>query len=424
MYWEKRVNKNGQIVYSFAFYDKSSKKPVRLKKSEVPSDIDSDEKAEEFCRLKEAEREAGRMRVLQKLAWKNKFYDFAEILEIFKSEIKKKAPGSWENNVYYLEQYIFNFFLGAKQCNNLNNWSLFYHEFQEWLCNVKPSYGNKQSISYSTRNHVISCLNSFMEIMKVKRKVERLDKCRKFPTHLLNVRDIEDVYTDGEIEEILIHLDAELSDLFRVLLKTGLRISECLGLSLDDFYVGEPEHDTLKKSLNKHGLVSFGYLAIESQVADGKTVRDENGFVARKPLKGRKRIKSGEGRIIPIIDKDIFNILASRYNAQLEQLNGKAFGAESKNYLLFNGINRNTLNVALAKIYSKLGGKYKAKCQHCCRHTFSTNFVGMVQGDFFLAKAILGHKDVETTMRYVHIFEAMNRKARKSEQKKVGINLL
>lgn len=48
----------------------------------------------------------------------------------------------------------------------------------------------------------------------------------------------------------------------------------------------------------------------------------------------------------------------------------------------------------------------------------------MVQGDFFLAKAILGHKDVETTMRYVHIFEAMNRKARKSEQKKVGIELL
>lgn len=48
----------------------------------------------------------------------------------------------------------------------------------------------------------------------------------------------------------------------------------------------------------------------------------------------------------------------------------------------------------------------------------------MTCGDFFLAKAILGHKDVETTMRYVHIFEAIHRKARKKEQKRVGVELI
>lgn len=72
----------------------------------------------------------------------------------------------------------------------------------------------------------------------------------------------------------------------------------------------------------------------------------------------------------------------------------------------------------------KLGGKYKPKSAHCCRHTFSTRFVGMTCGDFFLAKAILGHKDVETTMRYVHIFEAINRKAKKKVQKRVGVELI
>ncbi|MBK8202850.1 MAG: tyrosine-type recombinase/integrase [Bdellovibrionales bacterium] len=92
--------------------------------------------------------------------------------------------------------------------------------------------------------------------------------------------------------------------------------------------------------------------------------------------------------------------------------------------MLFDGITRNALNSALVRIYSDLSKKYKPKCQHCCRHTFSTRFVGMTCGDFFLAKAILGHKDLETTMRYVHIFEAINRKVRAKEQKKSGIELI
>lgn len=110
--------------------------------------------------------------------------------------------------------------------------------------------------------------------------------------------------------------------------------------------------------------------------------------------------------------------------SHLETLNAKVNGADSKNYLLFDGFTRNTLNLALTGIYSKLANKYKKKCQHCCRHTFSTKFVGMTCGDFFLAKAILGHKDVDPTIRYVHIFEAINRKVKKKAQVRVGIELL
>lgn len=44
----------------------------------------------------------------------------------------------------------------------------------------------------------------------------------------------------------------------------------------------------------------------------------------------------------------------------------------------------------------------------------------MTCGDFFLTKAILGYKDVETTMRFVHVFEAIDGKAKKKGRKKVG----
>lgn len=266
-----------------------------------------------------------------------------------------------------------------------------------------------------------------MSILKVRRKVERLDKCPKFPKHLVKSRDTDDVYSDEEIKVVtdrLQELNPLYSDLFQILLSTGLRISEALAISLDDFYVGEPQHETISNALKRANIACLGYLVIESQLAKVFGIREQNGTIQRKPLKGHKVIKSGSGRIIPIFDKDVFNILAKRYNEQLELLKVKKYGSDGKNYLFFDGLNRNTVNAALVKVYEGLNGKYKPKCQHCCRHTFSTNFVGLTNGDFFLAKALLGHKDIETTMRYVHIFEAINQKVKKSEQVRSGIRLL
>lgn len=427
MYWEKRKNIKGVNYYSFAYFDSRLKRSIRLKKSEIPSGIDTDKKAEEYCRIKEAEHESAKIKILRKLEWKKKFYDFNELFELYKKEMQKRAPNTWGNSCYFLEQYVFPYFLGEKQSNNINNWSLFYQDFIDWLIEVRPAKGNGKTISYSTKNHVITALNNFMVIMKLKNKIERVDKCQKFQAHLIQLRDIDDVYTEDEIIEISARLNdnnSGLSELFHVLLCTGLRISECLALSVEDFYVGEPEHETLKNSLKRHGLQTFGYLVIESQLNQKGKIRDNNGVVFRKPLKGRRRIKTGEGRIVPIFDRDIFNILAKRYNAELERLSANVYGTDSKNYLLFDGFTRNTLNSALANIYLKLTHKYKKKCQHCCRHTFSTKFVGMTCGDFFLAKAILGHKDVDTTMRYVHIFEAINRKVKSRVQIRKGIEII
>jgi integrase len=40
------------------------------------------------------------------------------------------------------------------------------------------------------------------------------------------------------------------------------------------------------------------------------------------------------------------------------------------------------------------------------------------------AQAVLGHKDIETTRDYVHIFAALNKAARAKDQKRSGMRLI
>lgn len=167
MYWTKRKERSGKAYYSFVQWDPVNQRNLRLRRKEVPYGIETDEQADQFCRLKEAEHEAACLRIRRKLEWKNKFYNFSELLEIFKKEAQSMAPNSWENMLYYLEHYAFPFFLTEKQCNNLNNWCVFYDDFREWLQVCKTSKGDRP-IAYSTKNHVVSALNSFMVAMKKK----------------------------------------------------------------------------------------------------------------------------------------------------------------------------------------------------------------------------------------------------------------
>jgi hypothetical protein len=78
-----------------------------LRKSEIPADIDSDVKAEEFCKTKEAELQAFSLKAKRELEWKRKFYDFEQWLELYAKRRKTEAPNYWETDVYYLEQYVF-----------------------------------------------------------------------------------------------------------------------------------------------------------------------------------------------------------------------------------------------------------------------------------------------------------------------------
>jgi integrase len=119
-------------------------------------------------------------------------------------------------------------------------------------------------------------------------------------------------------------------------------------------------------------------------------------------------------RIIPIIDKELFNSLASRYKDQEKLLEKKKFGPNPKNYLLFDNLTTTEASVALRAAYAKT--KFKPKSYHCCRHTRCTELVGQTR-DFVLARYWLGHSRQETTLRYTHIYQQSVRQVRKNKQK-------
>lgn len=427
MYWQKRKDRSGKIYYSFVQWDPVNRRNIRLRASEVPADIATDAQADEFCRLRDAETEAAKFRIQRKLAWKKKFYDFEELLAIFETEVKRRAPNSWQGPMYYFQQYALDFFLNKKQCNNLNNWPLFFEEFRDWLMTVKTGKRTKgNGLAYSSRNNVIGAVNLFLDVMYRKGKCDPPQKCQKFSRHLLNWRNAEHVIADEEAAVIIQRLrdldDTGLAaDFFTVLLNTGMRLGEGLGLSLADFFPGSPDNKLIRGALERHGLNCLGYISLESQLSKTVKPRKDDGTVGRKPLKGRKRVEASASRVVPILDKATFNVLARRFNEQTDHLISRRYGDSKSDYLLFNGIDKNRFSRLLREAYQ--GTRFTHKSPHCARHTFATNFAGMTNADTGLCRLVLGHRDEDTTLGYVHLFEQINRqvRAKKLVQSKIQL---
>ena len=161
---------------------------------------------------------------------------------------------------------------------------------------------------------------------------------------------------------------------------------------------------------------------MESQLANSINPRGKDGKIARKPLKGRKRVDAKASRMIPIFDRTTFNILAQRYNDQSDLFIEKRFGSLQSDYLLFDGLNKNRFSQLLRQAYE--GTPFLRKSAHCARHTFATNLAGMTNADTGLCRLILGHRDEDTTFGYVHLFEQINRQVRSITQIQSKINLL
>ncbi|MEK6627203.1 MAG: site-specific integrase [Bdellovibrionota bacterium] len=429
MYWQKRINALSEPYYSFIQWNPAVKKNIRLKQREVPANITSDKQADEFCKLREHETEAIKARIEQKLDWQKKFYKFEELLKICEKEAMKKAPNSFISLNYYLRQYGFDYFLNKKQCNNINNWHLYFEDFREWLITTKTikTTQNNNTLSYSSKNNIIGAINFFLDVMYKKGKCQQSPKCQKFPRHLLNFRDAKHVIDENEAQSIISKLNEVdpsrlSSDFFTVLLNTGLRLGEGLSISLNDFYPGMPDNKIMKGALDRHKLNPHGYISLESQLGDSVKPRGLNNAVIRKPLKGRKRIDAKSSRIIPVINKACFNALATRFNIQCDLLSNQVFGSNRSDYLLFDGLTKNRFSRILREAYKKT--KYFHKSPHCARHTFATNFAGLSNADTMLCRLVLGHKDEDTTLGYVHIFEQINRQTRLNSLIKAKIDLI
>lgn len=412
MDWIKKNLKNGNSWYQFTYYDPTEKKNKKVPKS-LSSHIRTDSQADAFCASKEAEIGAVSLRIQMKLRWQKKYHNFAIYLDQYKDDRMEKAPNSYKNHIYYLNQYVLPFFLNEKDANNVLNWYMFFDEFKTHLKTVKKIKG-RDTLAFNTKNHCIIALNTFLEFVFNKEKFrEALPKCKLFPDHLMNRRTVDDIYMDDEIESVKAHLKANSPtdyDFFVLLLETGMRINEARGLSLDNLLKGEPPHQVFRRAMKQFDIPCLAYLYLKNQPAIHRKskIRDVNGEIERKDLKAKSKARAEEkARFIPISSPLLFNILSQRRNAEIQRLKLKEFGPNKENYLLFDDVHIGRFETSLKKACAAAKIRYREP--HCLRHTFATKFAGLTLGNHLLVGSILGHKKEETTQNYLHLHGLLNK---------------
>lgn len=407
MGWTKRKDRTGKEYYSFLIYDSKTKKQIRLSKEDTLH-IKSDEEADLFMRNKMAETEAASIRIKRKLEWQQKYFNYEEeLLPLYEKNRRAEAPNSYKNQLYYMRQYVLPFFLGQKDCNNPLNWYLHFESFKEYLLTTKAAKGGKE-LAYNTRNHCVIAMNTFLDCIAKKNNLrEEIKKCDLFPEHLMNKITFEDIYKESEIQNLipaLAEINSISRDFFILLARTGMRINEARGLSLNDLIKGEIPKESVNRMLSNFGIKTVVYIHLVSQPASRKhsELRDKNGSVLRKDLKGkRKKRDQDKGRYIPVSDDQLIQILKSRRELQADLLKKKIWTDKKSDYLLFDDINISTFESDLAKACEKCQIKYKSP--HMLRHAFGTMLADTTFGNHSVAQLIMGHEDPSTTANYVHL---------------------
>lgn len=417
MYIHKRKDRQGNTYYSFSYVDDEGRR-IRLKKSEHPH-FDLREEASTWAKSQDAYRSARKARLERKLAWRKKYYQFNDLLQGYQKWQKEKAPNSFENSVYMLEQYVFVFFLNVKQASNVNDWHLLFREFLDWLRDGAPGTKRKSGkLAVATSNNIIRCLNTFLTYLKDYNLIDpdNVVKCKAYPEHMLSRRGLKDVITEEEMNMVrkrLLAINEPASDFFYTLWHTGMRFSELFGLPITSLIKGQVPHRALHDELLKCGIEYHGYIYLESQPKHDDRRREKDGTLARKPLKGNREISPKYARIIPIRSKEIWNILATRYKAQSKAFLKKQYTDNKSDYVFFEDLEWNKAVNSLRETYKQLG--LTPKQYHCCRHSFATLLVGETRS-FFLVRSITGHRKDRSFERYLHVFEQMAMAAKQMEQ--------
>ena len=398
--------------YCFWVYNPHTQQSERVPVSQLPNrgkNFNSDEDAKEFCDTKSAEEDAVIFRIKKRQDWATKFYDFQVELEDFAVIHKVNASNSWKTDVDWLKNYVFPFFLGQKQANNVNNWSLYFQEFRQWMLNVKPLKGRKPKSAYNSVNKAIKALNRFLAVMIEQGRCKELAKYPVFPKYLCRKKTAEEYIESAELTAVhsaLMEIRPESADLFLVLRQTALRENEALGLCVSFVkwgLINGTRGSKIHEALARYGLDQYyGFVCLESQPSV-KSIRDKLDAVPRKPLKHRREVGPKSFRYIPISDKTVWNILVRRWNISAKAKDAKKFGDDERNYLLFDGLTSSKFYGDLQKAYSR--AKVRFRSAHALRHTFLTDFYDKTFSDLFLAERVAGHRDKATMEIYSHAAE-------------------
>lgn len=419
MYLQKRTDKSGKTYFSFSYVNEAGKR-VRLKRSEHPFFSDPDE-ALAWAKSQEAFKASMKARVERKLAWKDKYYQYKELVKKYQAWQQKRAPNSYLMNVYYLEHFVLPFYLERKKASNVNDWHMLTQEFLDHLQDgsAQGVKKRKKPIAINTANNIIKTVNTFMDFLLAYNLVDpdSVKKVKAFPEHMTNHKDFADVISQEELIRVMSQMESILpgaAEFFYVLWNTGMRFSELFGLPINTLFKGQVKDQSMNEELTKCGVKYTGYILLESQPFYDDRRREADLSIKRKPLKGRKTISPKNSRLIPIMDNRTWNILVRRYKAQKELLAKSEYGPNQSDYVFFGELEWNKTINAVREAYNRLDG-VKPKTYHCCRHSFITRLVGQTRSTF-LIRMITGHKTIGAFERYLHIFEQINLNAQQATQ--------
>jgi integrase len=439
MSYTQKTDNKGKTYYSFLVYDHELKKNVRLKKQEIINrfgkDITNIEEAIKFDGLLRAEFDSARERYKRLMSWTEKYYNFAKLLEEYTKKQKRKSPFGWKNNVHYLKYYVLPYFLQIIENNNINGWYLDYPKFRIWLEDEATLVRDKNvRISYCSKNHAIKALNTFMKHLHQDGIIKAYHVCEAFDESKLRERTIDDVITYEEstiIFKKLLDLGYQNeAEYFILMFWTGMRFNEGLGLSLADIYKGEITRDSFKNLLRRNLIFYcespnipddylyryYGFLTLSSQPDnDGSKsiVRNQNDEILRKPLKMKKAINERNTRVIPIVHKELWEILARRAKEAFQKWkSGEYVSSNKSDYLLFEGITQSTSTARLKEAFDKANLTYRS--WHCFRHSRGTFLHGKT-GDKELTMQWLGHSSEKVHNKYLHTYEGLMREIKAKE---------
>lgn len=417
MFIGRRIDRNGEVYYSFSYDHPQTKKRIRLKKSEHPHFTTEDE-AREWALSQNAQRQARLAYLTKRESWKKTYYDFDKLFVKYESYLEEKQPRSYATYLAYFENHALAFFLGERKASNVNNWHVLFPDFRDWLKARKQKGG--ALLAATTKNHIIVSVNNFLAMLMERglMDAESYRKCSLFEVGEENMKGAECVISPSEFQTIKAKLRAENKDAaeaFTVLYNTGMRLNEMLGINMAFLYPDEVSDARLTRELVKAEKEKYyGYIHLMHQPFDKHMKRKKDGSIKRAPLKGRKTISHKNARIIPIFDKDTWNILVDRYEEQAKLLKKQEWGTEEVNYLLFDGLAVSTFTAAVQKAYS--GTSFEIKTPHDCRHTYATMLIGET-GSPFLARLLLGHRKEAVLERYNHIYEQLSQNAQKNQRR-------
>ncbi len=287
----------------------------------------------------------------------------------------KQAPRSAQQELSILFNFVLPYYVVDQQLIEPKEWYKKHKRFKAWLlADAKTAEG--ENIAVSTAGKAINSLNKFSEWLVEHDYLASDDyhPLKAFPAKMLARKGVDDLIDEEEFELIYNELRRDpntlWADMFKVQSETGMRANEVVGLMFPA--VSAKKTDDITAAFTEARMQVYGTILLDSQPAQAH-IKRINNEIPRAPLKWRPEISFACSRTIPVVDKEAWNILARRFQAQKELFLKKEYGHKKENYLIFDGAQR-------LKYMNKISDAYKAigltpKGSHSLRHTRSTEWV-------------------------------------------------